>query len=333
MKVIPYGPNSYRFEYADPQEGNDLLLPEICRVIIEGEHGWVMHHDSSPGNNNPKILKALCADGETYKYVRLSVVNSGANMLRLEVGDGAAEGSTSLQNVCALDSWNYHQQVIDTSGYGGAMFVFVHSRWLAMFSDISNDSGYQTYGNRRSTWSGCFELQTRGTSKFCWTDGHHLSGRMTGNDIDINKTQSASFPLSLSGSTNSSYRYYYVSVNDPMAQPHWYQVERITSCNWNSSRYTTRYRSFWYGGPIRFFESRNRLSRAPMVSPISLIEINNGIDLVGNVYGIKSVQSRYGVVTSIIPYKTKDDYFPSKKGEYKDHMFVGSTSDRFLIPV
>ena len=340
------GPNSYRIDYDDVSEIRQKIIPTICAAILSGDHGWEMHHDPSPGNDSAKVLKALCEDGTTYKYVRLQVNTYGGDyMVRLQVGDGAADGSTSLQNIAADDAgmgnshwYDFHQRI---SNYNGpsSMFVFAHPRWLVLFAQINDSSGRTTYGNGKGSWTGCIEFrEDLGASgpSFAWAEGYHMAGHIPYLEIrsqyNPEQTWCFSTPRSGSGSTSNTYRYERNAIGHPLNMlVRYYQPVRTWYCSYRRSwTYYTYYRAARLE-----HDSRNKATKSerPMVIVPHAIEHTSARQLRGPFFGLKLALGGYGVLTSVLPVKTDASFFPHRKGTAKDHMIIGSATDRYMIPL
>lgn len=343
------GPNSYRIRYTDMNDGNSVLMQELLSVILDGDHGWEMFSDSNPATGSPKVIRSLCEDGTTYKYVRLSYSTSGVRHIALEVGDGAV--NTTLDNVCLMDpaiasnygsvpainSWQFHQELSDFS----AMYVFVTPRYLILFSEKRTSSGYVRYGNNFGTWTGCLEFrEDLGLSgpPFAWTDGHHFSGNVA--ELDTThadtswKTWAFSLPRTGSLSVNNQYRYEGTSIGHVMNSLLHFEHVASTTRACNSGNYNWTY-AYNYRGVS---SEKDALSKAndipkPLAIVPHAVEHRSTPQLRGPFFGIKKALGGYGVIMTEIPVKVDSDLFPSKKGLPVNHIMIGSAYDRYLIPL
>jgi hypothetical protein len=336
------GPNSYRIEYDTLSEGQNGLLAAIVSAVTGAAHGWEVHHDTSPGAGGTKVIKSLCEDQSTYKFVRLS--SNGSNIY-LEVGDGSTDGSTSMQNIASYDpatAQNHSpasfQQVVSEHS---AMYVFVSPRYIILFAEKRNSSGYVSYGNAYGTWTGCLEFRDdlgQFGAPFAWTDGYHFSGRV-GDDDDNNddhpwKTWCFSLPRTGTGSTNNEFRYEGTSIGHIMNSLINYYHYSYTSRSCNSGSYNWTY-NYYYDGDA---SEKNALSKTntqhrPMTIVPHAIEHRSTQQIRGPFFGLKKALGGYGVILSVLSVKADASFFPSKKGTLQDHMIIGSAYDRYLIPL
>jgi len=345
IDIKTLGPNSYRIGYDTLVEGQTDLLAAIVTTVTSGAHGWEVHADTNPGAGGTKVIKALCEDQVTYKFVRLNHSSTGKHHIALEVGDGASTGSTSLQNTARMDpgngislnSYDFQQEISEQS----AMYVFVNPRYLILFAEKRNSSGYVYYGNSQGTWTGCLEFREDlglNGPPFAWTEGTHFSGRlceMHNTDQDYPwKTWCFSLPRTGTLSTNNEYRYEGTSIGHIMNSLINLEHQGYTSraCDSSDSNWSYNYN---YTGNI---SERDALSKTnnihrPMTIVPHAVEHRSTQQLRGPFFGIKKALGGYGVLLSTLPVKVDANYFPSKKGTLQDHMFIGSAYDRYLIPL
>lgn len=98
-------------------------------IISTVAAGWSVY-DASAGTNR-QVLRALCADGTTYKYVLLDFATSG--QLRMEVYESWNSGTHTGTNRCALAASTtptVNQTISLTSG--GTLFLMASNRYMGI---------------------------------------------------------------------------------------------------------------------------------------------------------------------------------------------------------
>lgn len=177
-KTYDIGPNSgYVFYYP-----NQTTLLELINVICSWlyKHGWTMHATTANGI----ILKSLCQDGTTVKYMGLSTNTSGnPTGIVMQV----YKSWNPTQSVVYLDYFSspstatmFEAQQINISS-GGRVYMFATARYCIIYT--KNNDG-TVGGNISGSWSGCLEFSpdvrdNRNIIRYGFTSGYHLSSGYT----------------------------------------------------------------------------------------------------------------------------------------------------------
>jgi hypothetical protein len=98
--------------------------------------GWVLHDNAAA--TNTKVFKALCADGSTYKYMKVGVTATTLAMEAYEAWNATTHTGTNPS------TGSGGPQIIISIANGGTLFFFATARYATILSWIAAGAGFQS---------------------------------------------------------------------------------------------------------------------------------------------------------------------------------------------
>lgn len=301
------GPNSVEIAYTAAETLGNIISAVEAWIT---QHGWELY-DASAGVN-ARAYRALCNDGQRYKYVVLDYNTSGYVLCKTyESWNPATHVGTNL--AFYSDNISYAQRINLTTG--GSLYIFATNRYLILFSNNSGVIGSST-GN---AWCGCIETTTDnpedipalGYPCWVWMNGYlcHATGQYV-----------VSFCRMRNGATGQNAA-----------------TASFVSTEMGIGGLDTQgnYKAIWYYIPLALnqWNSKNWVWTLRCGS----IHTAGGYEKRGRLYGIKLLTRNLGAAvpcTDDISIKCNTDMFPDPNGTLVDHWTLSesATHGRWGVP-